>query len=857
MPAIARETWRLVLATPLQLVSLIVALSAPVLAQGLPIVVGNPSDVARVDEMVITSLAIPQWLPVAHPKTVLRLVDDAGQPVASQAKVLTRWNAPREDPDAPTRFCLIIFRATVPAGSSRTYYIQIGPEHQAGLSIVDGANEVVVDTGAATFTISKSQLSLLDAVEIGGDVVAGPGRLELVRTDGSLASAVLHSTLIEEKGHLRCIVRQKGTIPSLGLDFTLRTTLIHGSRDARMDFRLENNGNYGEIYNLGTEPEHAWFQSLALVVPSTGTPIQYMGNAGGITPIGTSLKVEQDFGTPTVSYDMQSGFTWQAELGSAVVATGQTYPGAIGVRCTGGSSAVAVDRFWQNFPKGFTCSANEVSADLWPAFGNGPLYGGPWSSPSSPNLDPIAEDHYRFEGGRWKTHTLLWRFGAAGQPLPKSEIDLLAKRVNQPLLGRIDPEWTCRTLALGDAVVAARNWSDVGAQRFERLIGVLGRDELSDPPTQGLPPIGLPKFIKRGGTWGGQQMYGWTNWGDVAWDDGYCSLHYDLPYSTLLEWYRTGHYDFFDAGRDMAAHRRDYDQVHTKSLASNRRGGQSYEKGYYHGNYSAPATSHTWVGGLLIYYAITGDEGAREAAIEVGDFIQRMQPENWDGNWGARIPGWSLVNMLNLWVYLGEQQYVSCASAIVDNWNLVEASQGQQGHVINYGNVQQPQAQSWMHAIVLGGLCRYFAVTQDADALVTVERMADWMMNDVIESAPSGPAHARTIGRVWESIGLNGWTNNLHTHHVWSITHALSWAAWVANEPSYLAMAGDLWNGVTRYQQRGASQLGPYDWNDPSSYSAISYRQLAFPGSESKVMSNIALWGGTYLAFREVFAGTW
>ncbi|MEE9394420.1 MAG: hypothetical protein V3W41_18135 [Planctomycetota bacterium] len=822
---------------------------------GFPLHVDNHADVVRTGELARVSVAIPEGLPIFHPQFDLCVVDDQGTRIASQAKVLSRWYGLRSNPSAQVKWVQFSFRADIDPLASRTYYLRYGAEEQAGIGIQELSGRLVIDTGAARFVIDTTEFSLIKRVEIGGVHVAGPGGLRVVDQNGALPNAVLTRSLVQEAGHLRAVIRQTGTIPSVGLAFTVRTTFVAGRSDCEVDFRLENPGHYGEVAGLGPNPEHAWFDTLQLTMPLVSAP-QYVQGPDGTLPLGgSSFRLKQDWQAPAQSLNHLGGFFYEAHFNGNVILNGNRADGVLAIGDGTRAMAVSVDRFWENYPKAFSVDSGGMHIELWPDFGSGPSFGGQWATLSSPNLDPLADSCYRFEGGRHKTHLLKLDF-RSGSAFTPSELVDMAARVATPLIGHADPESYCKIAAFGELVVAKRDWDKISNQRFERLCGCLARDDVADA-VGSVPPVGFPAFRARGGTYGGEQMYGWQNYGDITWDDGYSSLHYGLPYSMLLNFFRTGDYSFFDIGRDSALHRRDYDQVHTLHPASVFRGGQSYEKGFHHGNFRGPTLSHTWVGGVLLHYIITGDEASYEASREIGEYVLRIGPENWDGLWGARIPGWSLEALVNLYNFLGDTRFLASAVGVVDAWNFQEAEAGSLGYVPNNGFAADPHAQSWMQAIMLGALGKYYLNFGDSAALTTMTRMSSWFVNDVIESRPTGPLTAKTAALVWRDLSPTTGVAVLSSHHVWTVSHALAYAGMALGARSLVEVSEDLWESKTRYPQISAGAPGPFDWTDPATFSPIAFKLNQFPTSESKAMGNMTLWGQAPMAARVFLDGAW
>lgn len=831
---------------------LVFAFSTLLSAQGsgFPLEVTNPTNVDMVDEPVASGISVPYGLPLSDPNSVLYITDAAGNSVPGQFKVLSRWMAPRDTNTAWAKWVLVMFRASVPAQSTVTYFVRPGPPVAGQLTVEEVSHEVRINTGAAYFVLDKLAYNVFKDVRIGAQsVIAGPGELVVKNIAQQQINPIITETLLEDIGSVRSVIRQKGTLPTMGLDFTVRYFFWTGRTDVKVEFRLENNGTYGELPMTGVTTEHAYFESinLNLSLPDTNSDVVTTGALRNTN--GASYALNQDWSMPSNALQMLDGFSFaETQGGSTIGSGGAQYAGSFAVNGANGAVSASVDRFWQNYPKSLESESGKLSVGLFPAFGSGPYYAGQYGTLTSGAPDPLSLSYYRFEGARWKTHTVVFDFRTQGGFFP-SELVAKAECVNHPLMAMADKAWNMRNFAFGVLVGERQSGpTPVSNQRFEKMCDILVDDTAADHQDS-LGSIGLPGFLARGGTIGGAPAYGWHTFGDIPWGNGYCSNHYDMPYGVLINFYRTNDTAFFDMGRDLISHRRDYDQNHSTDPSATRRGGQSYEKGWFHGNYSAPAPSHTWVHGLLLYYVMTGDEGSREAALEVGDFIARESPETWDGLWGSRILGWQLDNLVHLWNYTGEIGYLQEGLQTVLRWDALDTVNGSNGYIPNNGYTANPHAKIWMHTIVLSAMGKFYLATQDPTVLPVINRLTNWLVAHGFSTMPGGPDNNFTLGKIWTLANMT-WNDQPSTHHAWGMCDALSYAAVCLGKPNLYALAENLFEGITRYHQVAPSDNSPRDFNDPSGYSVIAMKMLGYPNSETKVLSNIGLWGHAFPAVR-------
>lgn len=812
--------------------------------QGLPLEVVNPTDQQLSGHPVAFGVPLPSGTGLTDASLPgMTVLDPQGTPVPCQFKALSRWDGARDDASKELKWVLASFLADCPPESTSQYVL--APGARPGGSIVTHVqpSRLIVLTEQDTgFAINRTAFTLFDDVMVEGEqVLEGPGGLEMIDTSGSPVPVQVTETTFEETGSVRAVVRQKGTLG--GLRFTVRYYFYSGRHDVTVDFRLENPGAYG-VFN-GVQSSHEHFEALNLHLPVSGA-------SGNVTTTTTTRQcgqqhysLLQDFSWYS-PYDLHTGFQYSETIGLSTVGSGGRYPGAIDLSGSGGGVTVAVDRFWQNFPKAFRVDGSVLRIALWPSEGDGPHYTGVYGGPTDPVTDPLAVDYYRFEGGRWKTHRVVFDFHK-GLRTPAG-VQALAERTAAPPAGRPEPEWIKGSAALGVPFVERRDWAHVSNQRYEQFYDMLIDDQAADT-VPGLGKIGLESFRRRGGTYGGVQSFGWENFGDIFWGEGASSLHYDWTRSVLMQWLRGGDYGFFDTGRDMAWHMRDYDFNHSTDTDEGWRGAARYEKGWWHGNFRFGELSHTWVHGVLMHYVITGEEGSRESALQTADWLMRNPPGNWNGYYGARIPGWSIENLFDCWNYLGDPAYLAAAKAGMDRFLEKEQlpENGGNGYVLNPANANSNYpafAKPFMHAYFFLAAARYSAFAGDPDYLPLLKRMRDWFRDDCL-ILPGGTVSNVTMPAVQKSWAP-GYTNGTSVNHTWLLIDVFTYSHFLTGSVEDAQIATALFETMTRFHQH--AQVDVVDYFDWSDYSSVSMRMLMFPGSESKIMGNILRAGVTYLA---------
>ena len=108
---------------------------------------------------------------------------------------------------------------------------------------------------------------------------------------------------------------------------------------------------------------------------------------------------------------------------------------------------------------------------------------------------------------------------------------------------------------------------------------------------------------------------------------------------------------------------------------------------------------------------------------------------------------------------------------------------------------------------------------------------------------------------VWERFdGTSNWDGS--SHHKWATVEALSYGAIALHRADLMQSARMIFESVTRYHQSSAGDTAPTDYTDPSTFDRIGFKTAQYPASETKVMSNMALWGHAFLAADALWDGT-
>lgn len=367
---------------------------------------------------------------------------------------------------------------------------------------------------------------------------------------------------------------------------------------------------------------------------------------------------------------------------------------------------------WQNYPKAYTAHNAGLDIDLYPDLSNFEVSsdepGRRWTEID--REEGIAYDGpLRIPQGMAKTHELFIHCGPAGQSA--RQIDTHSLAFEEPLLLQLPSEYYAETGALGP---------------FHPFRNKHGSLELK-LRRYAQPPNGL----------------GFINYGDqvhLEHENGVLktrtteNLAYELPRSILRQYLRTGDQVLFREGEAAIFHLMDIDTVHFSSEHPEWVGGPHFQwsQNHHFANTSetealGPNTSHTWLGGLLDYYFLTGYRRAREVAEACADFCRRQAPYTWkqqltaevgqrvlaeDQEWpfSTRTAGWPLTAMGTYYEAFRDERFLRSMEALVDLFEIWQDSEGrwrEQVGTFNRGAVP------FMDASVLQGLQLYYQCTGD------------------------------------------------------------------------------------------------------------------------------------------------
>ena len=573
---------------------------------------------ARTCEPITIGVPLPRG--VVKDAGRIALVDDDRAMVSMQALPMERW------PDGSLRWVLLDFQAAGIFEPDRRYHLKFDGGVTAlqapRVAITEAAEQIVVDTGAAQFRLQPGGGFPFAGVTVGGlaPIDAASSAFVVIDAAGRTWRARITKVEVEERGPVRSSVRLDGFVGPRRrplLQVIARVHFFAGSSAARLAVTVRNPRrarHKGGFWDLGDRGSiHLRDASLHVALPSSATSVECAPELG---------LMPQQLTVPFELYqDSSGGENWRHPThvnrhdevpctfrGYRLDAGGAVRPGlraTPSVTATHGSGSVlmAVEHFWQNFPKAIEGDSRRLTLRLWPR--------------------QFADAH-EIQGGEQKTHAVTLAFGrdpmardaacwgrAASTTAAAPQWYAAAEAI--PYLAPASEDLDPRYRVLVDAAIA-------GDEAFERK-----RETIDE--------------------------YGWRNFGDTYADHenpfsgegqpivSHYNNQYDAVNGFAAQFMRTGDARWWRLMTELAVHVTDIDIYHTdrdKSAFSN---GLFWHTFHYvgagkssHRSYprrdgvcgGGPANEHNYAAGLRMHWLLTGDRLSREAAIGLAAWVINM-----------------------------------------------------------------------------------------------------------------------------------------------------------------------------------------------------------------------------------------
>ena len=837
--------------------------------------------------MAKASIPLPQAAQIFNTKN-LKIVDEkprvllaaAGekfsarteQILPAQFTVLSRWEGTSAEENKPIKWLLAEFPFDLARNSSEHVVLTTATETQAvgaEVSVNETATAIAIATGKLSVLLSKKRGTVFEQVQHGNRALvqaspendftlqaangvtyytglAQPFVCKVEKSGPQVVTVLVHGGFRSAAGEWLTTPFDSTNYPRLHqpfpyLTYALRYHFYANQDYVTLDFTLENNG----VYGYWTERKFAAKQWLYFNALSLNLNVDLREGQKEIASEDFAqifnhelFELYQSHGETHLAES--ENFSYRITKNGAALQTGARTRGWFEVNDGAYGFLAAVQHFWQNAPKKISWQHNRLRLHLWPTEGKWPQNVG------TTGFEPTKEkeESYQFEGGRHKTHTLLLKFyhGALQREATQTQIELFER----PLFGLPASDWIALTSAWPMFVSnrVATNDRDVNEAltRYEQM--QRARVYAQDAEAQGeLAPATLYTIMEGqtnfGGANGTGRHYGWMNFGDLYWVDGYCSNHYDWPYSMLLHFLRTGKDKLLDHGEVMARHQYDIDHYwgrrtdeRNEHLWAN--GLSRYEKGY-HGNLKRsphaeqqPKATHTWIGGMLLHYLMSGDPQALAAAREtVEGYEARFARFGLPRTYELRFQGWSLLNCLLYYNVTGERRYYDLALRLgKEDLLALEIERGSRGY---WGDDNAPDKQSMvMFSYVIEPLILLHYFSRDPEILQLLERMAQWLRTEALQGG------MMQTDKYWPLETPYEWQRNVKAsgNVIRDLFYANLYGYLYAQKrrPEDLTLARKLFRDSMFWYQAGENARV-----DLKSRSAISMLPRQFPGTHTKI----------------------
>ncbi len=449
-------------------------------------------------------------------------------------------------------------------------------------------------------------------LEISGQILANP-MIQSLRYHSRTVGDQIRSIALKCKGAFGDH-KKKTAVFSCAMEFDLESDRI------RCNFTIHNPRaaqHAGGVWDLG-DPNSLNFKSLKI-----GLRVDEAENVRWKADSNADWRVS---GTNRISIfqGASGGENWNSP--NHVDATNQTNLKISGYQCKEGTKTVleggrasptvqirlpsttikmAIEKFWQNFPKSIDVAENQLEIGLFP---------------------DIDDYFHELQPGEKKTHSFTIDLGQ-----PPDSLSF----IHQGPEIEINPQWVAHCKALP-------------------FFGLLPTSPMQQIIKQGLDPE-KGFFAKREAI----DEYGWRNFGDLyadheteGWDprQGLFISHYNNQYDPIFgflkQYLATGNYQWFTLADDLAKHVVDIDIYHTRQDKDEYNGGLFWHTDHYqeaktssHRSYSklqkknvymdhvgggGPGGQHCYTNGLLLHYYLTGNQASKEAVLQLSGWISRV-----------------------------------------------------------------------------------------------------------------------------------------------------------------------------------------------------------------------------------------
>ena len=616
--------------------------------------------------------------------TPVRVVDETGRPLPTQAQCLTTWNKDLEY----VRWLLVDFQADLKVGEKRQLFLEYGPEAvpptpDKGVSVRRDDHELVVDTGVMQVRLRNTPYrGQIGPAPGDRDFFAGctleteEGRRELFQGDPGLhlymkdqhgnnydscTAGPRPQVIVEESGPLRACICIKG-----------HHAARQGQRFCPYVLRLHFFAGKSDIHIFHTfvfdqEPHAIELAAIGMRLPlDLGNSVRSaIGGEASVHAAGDGLPM---------ALLQRDDRQYEVTSGGRLIEQGRRSAGWASLSGKHGSAAAVIRDHWQEYPKGFALGPDGLDVQVWPeACGEtlkfstpfeepavrfdgtrdeeevkrilaehptGPLNVKSFYVPGEPFRDAVTwiervldkyapdriatyNDTETYNGvGAAKTTELALRLSTS--PIEDDEAQCLCACVQDPACAIPDPAYVCATRAAGHAYHA-------GDPRFAEV----------DSALDDMMQLAAVEPIEKG------RLYGMMRYGNMvcshSWAAGAAYVYYKDsnpgkvfrrlgPYNNeandqigavWTHFLRTGRREDLLLAQRYGRNVADVGFIHAHPSCPERVGLMHYHSAHQWSG--GPSPSHSIIRGLLLDYYLTGNRRLLDVALETADWVVRTQ----------------------------------------------------------------------------------------------------------------------------------------------------------------------------------------------------------------------------------------
>jgi len=533
------------------------------------------------------------------------------------------------------------------------------PQHPVSIHS-EGRNKFTLATGAMRITVGGTDGRLLDRM-VNEDAVFKDltGEIEI---GGRVYTTITDSAKVLANGPIRGEIELSGKMKSADDEigkFVFRLSVFAGQPYVRMTWRIFN--DQAETLNISR------FE-LVGQCPMGAEAISRWGP--GEKTAGPNVRVQQL---------TESKFNVIDDTG-AMVDTGESVPGWLGVTDDQHSLVVLVRHFRQQFSKALELKDGRLRIALFEASEERP--------------------HYMPTEGEAKCHE-LW-LGLWNQPLSAEEMTQTARFFARP--GRLfNAEYFCDSGGFGYAAVHnTEQFADLDAY-MKTAYGQI--DE--------------------------KRFYGFDirHWGDQIYnkeEDFWCNGYYDRQQGFANEYLMTGDVRWFDRLEATVRHVMDIDVCHASTDHPDWVGSIHSYNGANHTT-AGPWNAMQRTKGTLAYWRYTGDIDAKAAALGVAD--SAIRANRGIGATSVRDHAGILYCLMAAYDETYDAKYLEAAKRVAhDAIGRIIRGRGCYSEV--HGNISYRSNVPWMVAQLAEPLYEYYRHSGDIDAAIAVVGLAESILTE-------------------------------------------------------------------------------------------------------------------------------